>query len=126
MLGFCGERMSQMWMYCPGQRPPFFAVKRPAYPYKSPKQTRFNRETLRPLNRPGRARTVSAEHVAISGAPSNGHQHSELTERLWPESAMTGLDCPGRKPPFRAAKRPARPYKSPIQNGTPMENAKVA
>ena len=27
--------------------------------------------------------------------------------------------CPGRKPPFSAAKRPARPYKSPIQNGFP-------
>ena len=25
--------------------------------------------------------------------------------------------CPGRKPPKRAVKRPARPYKSPIQNG---------
>jgi hypothetical protein len=25
-------------------------------------------------------------------------------------------DCPGRKPPFSAAKRPARPYKNAIQN----------
>ena len=24
--------------------------------------------------------------------------------------------CPGRKPPYLAFKRPARPYKSPIQN----------
>jgi hypothetical protein len=24
--------------------------------------------------------------------------------------------CPGRKPPFWAVRRPARPYKSPIQN----------
>jgi hypothetical protein len=26
-------------------------------------------------------------------------------------------NCPGQKPPFSAVKRPARPYKSPIQNG---------
>jgi hypothetical protein len=26
-------------------------------------------------------------------------------------------DCPGRKPAFLVFKRPARPYKSPIQNG---------
>ena len=25
-------------------------------------------------------------------------------------------DCPGRKPAFLCVKRPARPYKSPIQN----------
>jgi hypothetical protein len=25
------------------------------------------------------------------------------------------VDCPGRKPPFLAVKRPARPYKSAIQ-----------
>jgi hypothetical protein len=27
------------------------------------------------------------------------------------------VHCPGQKPPKRAVKRPARPYKSPIQNG---------
>ena len=26
------------------------------------------------------------------------------------------LDCPGRKPPFLAVKRPVRPYKNAIQN----------
>jgi hypothetical protein len=26
-------------------------------------------------------------------------------------------DCPGRKPAFLVFKRPARPYKSPVQNG---------
>jgi hypothetical protein len=25
-------------------------------------------------------------------------------------------DCPGRKPPFSAVKRPVRPYKNPIQH----------
>jgi hypothetical protein len=34
--------------------------------------------------------------------------------------------CPGRKPPFSAVKRPARPYKSAIQNGFPLENANGA
>ena len=32
--------------------------------------------------------------------------------------------CPGQKPPKRAVKRPARPYKSAIQNRFAMENAK--
>jgi hypothetical protein len=27
------------------------------------------------------------------------------------------VDCPGRKPPFFSGKRPARPYKTTIQNG---------
>jgi hypothetical protein len=34
--------------------------------------------------------------------------------------------CPGRKPPFSAVKRPARPYKSPIQNRFTQENANGA
>ncbi len=37
---------------------------------------------------------------------------------------VLGRHCPGRKPPFLAVKRPARPYKSPIQNGLSQENAK--
>jgi hypothetical protein len=36
------------------------------------------------------------------------------------------LHCPGRKPPFLAVKRPARPYKSAIQNRFTVENAKGA
>ena len=30
--------------------------------------------------------------------------------------AVPRSHCPGRKPPFSAVKRPALPYKSPIQN----------
>jgi hypothetical protein len=37
-----------------------------------------------------------------------------------------GVDCPGRKPPFMAVKRPARPYKSPTQNRFAAENTKAA
>jgi hypothetical protein len=44
----------------PGQKPPFLAVKRPARPYKSAIETDLLWETLRPLKRPGRARTVAA------------------------------------------------------------------
>jgi hypothetical protein len=34
--------------------------------------------------------------------------------------------CPGREPPFLAVKRPARPYKSAIQNLFTMRNAEGA
>ena len=34
--------------------------------------------------------------------------------------------CPGRNPPFLAVKRPARPYKSPIQTRFAMGNAEGA
>ena len=43
---------------CPGRKPPFWAVKRPVHPYKSDIQTDSLWETLRALNRPGRAWTV--------------------------------------------------------------------
>ena len=33
-----------------------------------------------------------------------------------PEQRPVDRPCAGRKPPFSAVKRPARPYKSPIQN----------
>ena len=33
---------------------------------------------------------------------------------------------PGQKPPFSAVKRPARPYKSPIQNEFLMGNVNTA
>jgi hypothetical protein len=36
------------------------------------------------------------------------------------------LDCPGRKPQFLAVKRPARPYKSAIENRFTMERAQVS
>jgi hypothetical protein len=35
-------------------------------------------------------------------------------------------DCPGREPPFLAVQRPARPFKSPIQNRFTVGNAKGA
>ena len=45
---------------CPGRKPPFWGGKRPAHPYKSTIQT-FDLlwQTLRALNRPGRAWTGS-------------------------------------------------------------------
>jgi hypothetical protein len=49
--------------------------------------------------------------------------------RLEDIDGVVGGDCPGRKPPFLAAKRPARlfkKYKSAIQNRSTMENAKGA
>jgi hypothetical protein len=33
--------------------------------------------------------------------------------------------CPGREPAFLAVERPARPYKSPIQNRFTSENARA-
>jgi hypothetical protein len=35
-------------------------------------------------------------------------------------------NCPGRKPPFFAVKRPARPYKTAIENRFTVGNAKAA
>jgi hypothetical protein len=42
------------------------------------------------------------------------------------EDALGPVHCPGRRPPFSAVKRPARPYKSAIQNRFPMEDTKGA
>ena len=44
------------------------------------------------------------------------------------EVGLPGLarHCPGRNPPFLAVKRPARPYKSPIQTRFPVEIAEGA
>ena len=43
-------------------------------------------------------------------------QHVEHVERVHARSRRVLALCPGRKPPFWAAKRPARAYKSAIQN----------
>jgi hypothetical protein len=40
--------------------------------------------------------------------------------------ALGVVHCPGRKPPFWAAKRPARPYKTAIQNQFTVRNATAA
>jgi hypothetical protein len=47
---------------------------------------------------------------------------SQLTAGL----ARHLLDCPGRKPPIGAVKRPTRPQTSAVQNRLTMENAKAA
>jgi hypothetical protein len=54
-------------------------------------------------------------------------------EYCWPETEHDDLDqlhaehdCPARKPPFLAVKRPARPYKTAIRNRFTLENAKAA
>jgi hypothetical protein len=46
---------------CPGRKPPFWAVKHPARPYKSDSLW----ETPRPLKRPGRARTVGRHRELV-------------------------------------------------------------
>ena len=50
--------------------------------------------------------------VAVASAAGSQAESSK------PEASQPfSQDCPGRKPPFSAVKRPARPYESPIQNG---------
>ena len=55
----------------------------------------------------------------------HGHVRVELRGRR-PRVVRLELGYPDRKSPFWAVKRPARPYKSTIQNRFPMENAKGA
>jgi hypothetical protein len=62
-----------------------------------------------------RARTVLVEEEGLARA----------LEAVVLEQHGEGI-CPGRKPAFLVFKRPARPYKSPIQNGFSYENAKGA
>jgi hypothetical protein len=50
---------------------------------------------------------VTRAHVPRHTAPAP--QPQSFTARSSPP-------CPGQKPPFLPVKRPARPYKSPIQN----------
>jgi hypothetical protein len=61
--------------------------------------------------------------------------HTPSTALALPPSARShvlsaphfpGPSCPGRKSPFLAVKRPARPYKNTIQNRSTMGNAKGA
>ena len=53
--------------------------------------------------------TASTNGAAPCGAIHGSSAASRLT-------ASVTANCPGRKPPFWAIKRPARPYKSHIQN----------
>jgi hypothetical protein len=72
---FCGDHLSAAAtpteVYCPGRKPAFLAVKRPARPCKSPIQKGFHRKTLRALKRPKTARTVSmsSPSKAATSAP---------------------------------------------------------
>jgi hypothetical protein len=51
---------------------------------------------------------------------------AEGAHRKWVRDPVDRDHCPGRKPPFWAVKRPARPYKSPTQNGFAQGDAKGA
>jgi hypothetical protein len=56
-------------------------------------------------------------------------RHLQLLQLVRAAAGAARLDWPGRKPPFRAVKRPARPYKAAIEaieNQFTMENAKGA
>jgi hypothetical protein len=47
MNGRCGASRVQFAPYCPGRKPPFWAVKRPARPYKTATQKRFTVENAK-------------------------------------------------------------------------------
>jgi hypothetical protein len=59
--------------------------------------------TVKDAARPTAGRTVVL--VAVEGGEGGQGRRRDLEAH-----------CPRRKPPFSAVKRPARPYKSPIQN----------
>jgi hypothetical protein len=72
---------------CPVHKPPFWAVKRPARPYKNaPYATDSLWSTLQALNRPGRARTVTA-HRGLRGR----------VDRLEHGQAGPGVQAGGRR-----------------------------
>ena len=57
------------------------------------------------------AEPVESEQVRVEQ-----HLHQVADVRRREVLGKDAVYCPGRKPPKRAAKRPARPYKSTIQN----------
>ena len=73
-----GRRRLEEWpgrLHCPGRDPPFLAVKRTAPPHKTAIQSRFTVETLRALNRRGRARTVvGVEEDLLSLGAERAHE----------------------------------------------------
>jgi hypothetical protein len=77
---------------------------------------------------------VLGEHAAVGVAGREQLLAPVAAARFLEHDVLSGgtdgplfLDCPGWKPPKRAIKRPARPYKSPIHkvtNAFATENAK--
>ena len=69
---------------CPGREPPFWTVERPVCSYKNGIQNRLRWETLRPLNRPGRARTAvkatRAEASASAAVTYVGFGRADFSE----------------------------------------------
>ena len=68
-------------------------------------------------------RPMMAKHTEEEGEAADDQEALGVEED---EAERQYLDCPGQKPPFLAVKRPARPYKTTIQNRFTMANAKGA
>ena len=66
-----------------------------------------------------RMRLPAGRRAAIDSSARSGRRRRRPPRRPGSRSRRwrPRCTCPGRKPPKRPVKRPARPYKSPIQNG---------
>ena len=83
---------------CPGQKPPFLAVRRPARPY--PCKSNLLWETRRALARPGRVRAVIAQKKLfhVSGSDQNDEASSNAKSTP-PIGAPKAAATPAAQPP---------------------------
>ena len=72
--------------HCPGQKPPFLAVKRPARPYKTATQNRFTMGNTNgaytPRAGPDRVEEVLAERVRAPAVPTDRRARLTAQQRL--------------------------------------------
>jgi hypothetical protein len=90
-----GEARRDLRLGCPGRKPPFLAVKRPARPQEPAIESRSLWRTLRPLNRPGPARTVvlDVDEVVADGPAADPLPLEEVRHVPLPRAETTVLDC---------------------------------
>ena len=73
-----------------------------------------------------RARAPEVAGGGDARAVRDDGEVADLPVRVPADGLAVGAHCPGQKPPFLVFTRPARPYKTPIQNRFIYENAEVA
>jgi hypothetical protein len=84
-------------------------------------------ERDRALGRPHEDAVLAGARLAVPRARGHlRHPRAQAAEVEGVVAAVAEQHCPDRKPPKRAVKRPARPYKGAVENRFVMENAKAA
>ena len=102
--------------HCPGRNPRFWVIKRPPHPHNSAIQNRFTVETLRALNRPGRARTVLGRRelhlvprglkAGLKAGPRSQFRFRNRGTDYFSESGMKWVSVGTKRQCDRALRRP--------------------